>query len=153
MSGELETQAEGQRNLPLFMLQQVLIPPLTFILGLFIAAPFEPRGYDPVLKWPYSFLHAFPAVVGFPLAYLINRLWWRASRSGRWIWILPCVAWSYDVFLVGTRLPLSERLANEFAPSGGTEGLALALVTIPALACLLYSLGMAIISTRRRSSG
>jgi len=153
MFGELETQAEGQLNLPLLMLQQVLIPPLTLILGLLVAAPFDPRGYDPVLKWPYSSLYALPSVVGFPLAYLVNRLLRRAYRSGRWIWVLPCLAWAYDVFLVDTRSPLSTRLANEFAPSGATEGLPLAIVTIPAVACILYSLGMAVISTRRGSSG
>jgi hypothetical protein len=149
MFEEVDTQAEWLHNVPPFILQQVLVPLLTLVSGLFVAAPFDPTGYDPVLKWPYSSVYALPALVGLPLAYLVNKRWQGSSRSGRWIWILPCLAWAYDVFLVGTRLPLSARLANQFAPSGATEGLPLAFVTIPTLACVLYSIGMVAMAKRR----
>jgi len=151
MFEEVETQAEGQHTLHLFILQQVFIPPLTLILGLLVAAPFDPTGYDPVLKWPCSSLYALPAVVGFPVAYLVDRVWRRAYRSGRWIWILPCLAWVYDVNVGGKSMPFSARLAGEFAPSGATEGLPLAFVTVPALACVIYSIGMMVVAKRRRT--
>src|SRR5580704_8405609 len=139
MFEEVPTQSRSQRQIILFGFQQIAVPLACLILGLGLMELFAPRGGEPQLSWPASVVYAYPALLGFPLAWLLNSRRKGLNRSGRWIWILPSLAWLWDA---------SFSLAGMFAPTG-SEGLELAFATIPALGTIFYSIAMAVSTNRK----
>jgi hypothetical protein len=132
----------------LFVAQQFLVPFASVIIGLLFLEPFSPRGGEVGLQWPKSILYTYPGLVGFLYAFAVNAKWRDTARSGQWIWIIPSLFWVHDVFSPGSHMPLSERFAVAFAPSGGTEGLPL-LQSVGTFACVCYSIQMLILNRRR----
>lgn len=149
MFKEITTHTEGQRGLLLFGLQQTLVPLGAIVLGLILLVPVVPRGDERSLVGIWSLLYAYPALTGFLFAGLVNLKWRNAYRTGRWIWIVPTLIWACDLLFVGSDTPFSARLSSEFAPAGSTEGLQLALVTIPTLTCICYSVALTVAAHRR----
>lgn len=150
MFNELDTRTGVPRQTMLFLLQQCLVPLGTAILGLLLLEPFLPTGSDPGLEWPKSILYAFPCFAGFLQARVVDVKWRGAVRTGQWIWVLPALSWAHDVLVLGQNMPLSTRVADMFRPSGGGEGLPLALQTIPTFACICYSIQMFLAARRWR---
>jgi hypothetical protein len=132
-----------------FLLQQLFVPFVIAVCGFILSAPIDPRGDEVGLHGAWAVLYSFPGLVGLPLAFLVNSKWPSYRVGGQWIWILPTVSWIHEVLFLGTYQPLSARLALEFAPAGGTEGMILAISTIPTLGCICYSAGM--VAAERRS--
>jgi hypothetical protein len=150
MFNELDTRTEVPRHTMLFLLQQCLVPLGTAVLGLLLLWPFLPTGSDPGFEWPKSILYAFPGFAGLLQARVVDAKWRGAARTGKWVWVLPALSWSHDVLLPRQNMPLSTRVAEMFRPSGGGEGLPLALLTIPTLACICYSIQMFLAARQRR---
>src|ERR1039457_4019011 len=100
MFDELNARApEAPRQVLLFVAQQVLVPFAAVIAGLLLLEPIEPRGVEVGLQWPKSVLYAYPGLVGFLFAFVVNAKWKYTHRSGIWIWIFPSLFWVHDVLL------------------------------------------------------
>ena len=125
-----------------FGIQQIFVPLQALIFGMVALAPFAPSADGTGLTGVLSLLYALPSVVGFVLAYLVNMKWRQWHLAGRWVWILPSLAWLEELLFVQADMPFVDRLARDFAPTGSNEGVNLFLGTIPTLACLFYSIGM-----------
>ena len=126
-----------------FGIQQVLVPSGMVLVTFLCPVPSSPTGFQGGL----SFFNAYPAVFGLVFGFVMRsqRDW---DRTGRWVWILPSLVWLWE-FSWGIALrPLSYTLIYMFAASGGTEGLPLLLITIPALGSICYSAAIAL--PRRR---
>jgi hypothetical protein len=126
------------------------VPFVIAVAGLILSAPIEPRGYEAGLQGAWVILYSFPALIGFPLAFLVNSKWPGFRPTGRWIWVLPAFLWAQEVLFLGTYQSLSARLALEFSPSESLAGMNLAIDTIPALGCICHSVGMTLAELRAR---
>jgi len=87
-------------------------------------------------------VYVIPGGSGLVLGYAARAIGPSFRRSGRWIWLLPslvcAVAFLASLFLDAEELPYF------FVPKGGAseEGIQLILVTLPAVSCCFYALGI-----------
>jgi hypothetical protein len=128
MFDEIKTRSDGQAQIITFALQQCFVPVGILIVSLVCLSVLRPMGSA-------SIFNAYPSLVGIVAGLWVKTLWENAAATGRWIWILPCLSWLYEVMQYESPMSM-------FASSGGTEGLPLILITIPALGTILYSAAM-----------
>ncbi len=85
------------------------------------------------------------------LAIAVRRVFPSASRSGRWVWVLPvllCTAgFIWDCTLFGFPRAVSEFFY--FGPAG-EAALGFALITFPTCSCIVYSLAMYLAEKKAR---
>lgn len=143
---ETEIVPAGPPTLVRFLLQQLFVPSVLLVIGLVLLAPIEPRGYEVGLQGVWTVIYAYPSVFGFALAFFVNSKWSRFRPTGRWVWVVPALAWTYNVWSPSASISLSDRLEMRFAPTG----ILLIMETIPTLGCICYSVGM-IAAERRRT--
>jgi hypothetical protein len=110
-----------------FLIQQFLVPVTPFL----VVGPMV--GADPLPVWWSLFLILLAAVCFVALAYLVVTTWPAAGDTGRWIWIWPVLGVLKDIAIVNPQRPLSWHLLTR-------DGLTVALVTAPVIACAVYSL-------------
>lgn len=110
-----------------FLIQQFLVPVATFLpVGAFV-------GGDPLPVWQLLFLISLVAAWSAIMARLVVATWAWASETGRWIWVWPMLGVFKDVLIANSERPLSWYLVMR-------DGLTVALVTAPIVACVAYSL-------------
>lgn len=141
-----ETAAEGAPikagwfSLWRFLLQTVVVYPIVFLT----LRPILAIGRDPkTWTYPQSNLAdiGIVAVGGLLVGVLVQLKLPRFARTGRWVWILPCV------FLVGGVItqtlhppPVAAGPSEYFYSSTSNEGLAVFLITLPASCLIGYAL-------------
>src|SRR5689334_6450416 len=142
------SQVENNRafSAPLFVLQLFLVPLLCLISGVITTVLLrEITGGNVDVIGYVSF-----AAVGFSLGYGAQNAFPRASLSGgRWVWIAPVC-----VFVAGLLLDLA-KVPNEIPdffisrPGRGEQGITQVLLTLPAIGCCFYSLGLLLAGRRK----
>ena len=84
-------------------------------------------------------------LVGASLGWAAGRFKRSLVRTGCWIWILPVAIVLPDVLRQSRHLSLAY-LPEYFFATGGNEGLAVYLLTLPSCAAVGYSLGMVLLN-------
>jgi hypothetical protein len=132
-------------SVPLFLLQQFLVPLLSLVIGVLVSALFE--GNSPIQNALMRYL-VFSAI-GFWLGYKMQKTVPRARYSGGpWVWIAPVclLIWGFFDTL---RIEPDKMIAEVFIGNGPETGYILIFNTLPVVACCFYSL--ALIAASRRS--
>jgi hypothetical protein len=144
---------ESEADTPRFsvgplILQLFAVPSATLILGFIITLLIEGADAKPALE-TLSGYFAF-SVEGFALGYAVQRAFPRAiACGGPWVWIAPA-----SLLVLGrisdtakshaSEIPLYFRLTSE-----GETGWGFMLLTLPAIACCFYSIG--VVAAHRRT--
>jgi hypothetical protein len=81
--------------------------------------------------------------LAFALALVVRRVFPSASRSGRWVWVLPVLLFTAG-FIWDCTLFSFPQAASEFFyyGSAGEAALGFSLITFPTCSCLIYSLAI-----------
>ena len=130
----------------LFVLQLFAVPPSCLLGGLVAYEAFLGAGRENL--WREMGAYLVFAVIGLVLGQQVhNRAPDAAGSGGKWIWVVPvCLVWG--VVSESSR-GFFEALADFFAPSldsrqgAGENGLVWVLFTLPACACICYSVTLA----------
>ncbi len=126
MFESIEKRSDETRWMAAFVVQQVAMLFIGFLFG---------ASFRVITSPTWMVLNLAPRFSGFVIAVGIYSKYEQVLKSGDWIWILPGIGLLYELS-IGVR-PLGYRLHMM-----ASEPVELALVTVPALTCFTYSLGI-----------
>lgn len=79
----------------------------------------------------------------FALAIAVRRVFPSASRSGKWVWVLPVLIFTAGFIWECTLFPFRQAISDAFYyGSAGEAALGFSLITFPTCSCIIYSLAM-----------
>ena len=138
----------------LWMMQQAGVPVLSVVFGVVFTMAAEncARNADPVLRRVIEV--AFQAVIwnaGWPAAILIAKRHRAAIGPGKFIWIVPSVAFAGLLVYAVCQGPWQEVLKDVFLP--GSDNLVTLFLTLPTWSTCTYSLAMAVADRGRNGVG
>ncbi len=151
-----ETEIHDDYSFVAWLTQQIASVAIPSILALITGGPIAdyfdqgfgfPLGIAGKVIW-YAF---FVWGIGFYLALLVHRFFPRASKEGRWVWVVPIffflLAFIGDAFMSSFQHALS---AFFYPGPNGEAWWALMVITYPTCQAVLYSLGMFLIAHKAR---
>lgn len=81
--------------------------------------------------------------LAFALALAVRRVFPSASRSGRWVWVLPVLIFTAGFIWECTLFPFRQAISDAFYyGSAGEAAWGFSLITFPTCSCIVYSLAM-----------
>jgi hypothetical protein len=138
----------------LFVIQQVSVPVATMIALILLAVPFEDVAARSRVAEIVGVLLAYacPPIIGWALGRVARKIGPTFRESGRGIWVAPVTL--FVLVLAVSIFSDWRRALREmfmFTNEQPESGLAVVLLTFPAVACCFYSIGIGRRSTPEAS--
>jgi hypothetical protein len=154
-----KTELEGESGFLPWLAQQIAAPfvPLMWALLTANVPPALARyagsytGQPPEIAIEVLWSFVIGWGLAFALALAVRYVFPGASRSGKWVWVLPLLILTAGFIWECTLFPFRQAIKDAFYyGSAGEASLGFSLITFPTCSCIVYSLAMYLAEKKAR---